>query len=303
MFDAGINWQRVIQNERVPLLFLAPFLDEAGSLFQAGAALWPGRVRAQQVQSYGLKLAELAYGYRSSGLAWAAGGLYNTDITHMPNATLAMSSCRWKFRLKDSVDVAPQAAPILLAAAVQMTVAVCAELAKRREKATAHALEDELELLSEAPCFGREPIGVPAPAQTHLMNRAIFRACAALARQGGRIHFHSRSDWNRDETPPAGTAELHWNVMASAFERDAQREYLAFARQLPQREVLLGAEDVGYDDSFSISRLYAVEGEIKVADQILRDVIGLLRGGLQTYPANGLPQIEEVVSNLQAAEV
>jgi hypothetical protein len=299
MFDAGIDWQRVIQNEQVPLLFAAPFLDEAGWLFQAGADMWPGRVRSGQLRAFGRKLNDMAFNFRRNGLAWAAGGMRAQHAGMAANVVLGQSARRRNYR-SENVILAPDDVPKVLAAAVWLTQSSCRELVdKLRQKEAAEKLEDELEILCEAPCFGREAfVEVTGRGLILAQNRALQKACANLSSQAASVLYHhlkQTESYTVDDDRYRG-----WSGQAEHFGQSADETLVEFVASLRIGPALT---DMKVDDTdYHYERHFGTSEEVNLAVSILGQLVHLLEGAIRRPEGDcGLPQIERVVDNLAKA--
>ena len=235
-YDPDINWHDIHQQEFLSRLAAVPFFEEAGSLLQSAACLWPGRVRAGELAGLGQQLADRGREWRRSALGWSDAAIKvrhrNLERERVLDAAGPVLATYRDVRRHMRAYGAPKPLPHD-AAALRLVGAALALMEdavpivgntgqKLYRVEEAEHLQDQIEVLREVPRLESAPR--PSVAGLRAIKfRAVSRVCDGLCYTAAQVFRNSYGRTGQD----SAAADL-WYARAAAFERRWNAEYVRF---------------------------------------------------------------------------
>jgi hypothetical protein len=252
-YDPDIDWHAIHQEERVSRLAAVPFFEEAGSLLQSAAHLWPGRVRGKEIAAFGAELLGRGTDWRRTALSWTDAALKvrhrNLPREEVPEAAGPLLHRYWDARRHMTPYGQPvpkhEAAARRLVGGALALLEIGLPIAGKTgdhlyRRETMEACEDRLEIFLEGP-YAQDAPKPSEEAFRALKFRAVCRVADGLCYTAALVYANSGSE--TDESESDGK---RWWDRSGAFSTRWKAEYARFAaeaRDEEERSALMAARD------------------------------------------------------------
>ena len=235
MPDPGFNWYVQFMKEAVSRLPAACILEEAGRLLNAASLLWPGRIRAKEINALGYKLQDTGSHWRKNAICFSDHPWTNGRDS-LRSAGFLLDDFRYDGKYCKPREInGPncEAARLLVRSAfdlVYLAVPIVRQTGDEKRDREADALEDLLEIPEEAPYVLSGPQTTPERNLDLLVRRSLAVFNSGLALSVDIMHAYRGGILK--EPKPAGrqAAVAKWEAISAHWHTRAEADFTAFTQ-------------------------------------------------------------------------